>query len=134
MLSLLHLTFNENIYLYRETKHFSYIKGIDPQIDYLFDMKEMSIQINEICCVEDYCFLCFLCGNDFLPHFPSINIRNNGIQYLLEVYKKINGENKLIENGKIKWSTFHLLCSEISTKEVELIKDIREHQRIYRKL
>ena len=82
----------------------------------------MSIQINEICCVEDYCFLCFLCGNDFLPHFLSINIRNNGIQYLLEVYKKItDGKNKLIENGKIKWSTFRLLCSEIGPKEVELI-------------
>lgn len=127
MLSLLHLKFNENIYLYRETKHFSYIKGIDPQIDYLFSMDEMARQINELLngtnktqSIENYCFLCFLCGNDFLPHFPSINIRNNGVQYLLEVYKKINIPN-LVDGKTINWSAFNLLCAEISSKEVELI-------------
>jgi 5'-3' exonuclease len=144
MLSLLHLSFNENIYLYRETKHFSYIKGIDPQIDYLFSMDEMATQINEILngdnseserkseheikslrkqSIENYCFLCFLCGNDFLPHFPSINIRNNGVQYLLEVYKQIFSQStiKLVDGKTINWSAFHLLCAEFSTKEVELI-------------
>jgi 5'-3' exonuclease len=133
MLSLLHLKFNENIYLYRETKHFSYIKGIDPQIDYLFSMDEMSTQIYELLngsnteskcskkqSIENYCFLCFLCGNDFLPHFPSINIRNNGVQYLLEVYKKINSPN-LVDGKIINWGAFNLLCTEISSKEVELI-------------
>jgi 5'-3' exonuclease len=131
MLSLLHLTFNENIYLYRETKHFTYIKGIDPETDYLFSMDEMATQINELLngtesktqSIENYCFLCFLCGNDFLPHFPSINIRNNGVQYLLEVYKKISlkSELKLVDGKKINWSVFNLLCSEISSKEIELI-------------
>jgi len=132
MLSLLHLTFIENIYLYRETKHFSYIKGIDLQIDYLFSMCEMGEQIHTILntenkykSIQDYCLLCFLCGNDFLPHFPSINIRNNGVQYLIEVYKNVcNLEintNNLTSDKKINWSVFHLLCSEIASKEVELI-------------
>ena len=134
MLSLLHLNFTENIYLYRETKHFSYIKGIDPQIDYLFNMNEMGIQINKTLNtnqtnvnihqnIQNYCFLCFLCGNDFLPHFPSINIRNNGIDYLLEVYRNIKSSKHInfIENNKINWQAFHMLCSEISNKEVELI-------------
>ena len=129
MLSLLHLSFTQNIYLYRETRHFTYMKGIDPNTDYLFSMDEMGNQINETLngtnitkSIEDYCFLCFLCGNDFLPHFPSINIRNNGVQYLLEVYKIIKEKNLTLVDGKtINWSTFHLLCSEISTKEIELI-------------
>jgi len=131
MLSLLHLKYNEFIYLYRETRHFSYIKGIDPQIDYLFNMNEMRTQLHEVLnmkhsndSVENYCFLCFLCGNDFLPHFPSINIRNNGIQYLLEVYKTLNNKVPnftLIHDSKINWTGFHLLCSEISNKEIELI-------------
>ena len=130
MLSLLHLSFNESIYLYRETKHFTYIKGIDPETDYLFSMDEMATQINELLngtesskkqSIENYCFLCFLCGNDFLPHFPSINIRNNGVQYLLEVYKKICSNSNLVDGKKINWSVFNLLCSEISSKEIELI-------------
>ena len=135
MLSLLHLTFTENIYLYRETKHFTYIKGIDPLTDYLFSMDEMGSQINELLngqnlienkkkSIENYCFLCFLCGNDFLPHFPSINIRNNGVQYLLEVYKKIfslDSKITMVDGKKINWSAFNLLCSEIASKEIELI-------------
>jgi 5'-3' exonuclease len=129
MLSLLHLKYNENIYLYRETRHFSYIKGIDPQIDYLFSMDEMGTQIHELLnttnkqkSIEDYCFLCFLCGNDFLPHFPSINIRNNGVQYLIETYKVLT--STLTIDKKINWSSFHMLCSEIASKEVE-IRDLK---------
>ena len=127
MLSLLHLKYNEHIYLYRETRHFSYIKGIDPQIDYLFSMDEMGSQIHEILdtghkqkSIEDYCFLCFLCGNDFLPHFPSINIRNNGVQYLLDAYKVLKTSSLTIDK-KINWTAFHVLCSEIASKEVEMI-------------
>ena len=145
MLALIHLPFNENIYLYRETKHFTYIKGIDPEIDYLFHMNEMGTQICDILndtnelsvdinitskdtTIQNYCFLCFLCGNDFLPHFPSINIRNNGIQYLLEVYKNVkknqiksNLNPNLVDGTKIIWPTFNALCCEVSSKEVELI-------------
>lgn len=143
MLSLIHLPFNENIYLYRETRHFTYIKGIDPEIDYLFHMNEMGTQICDILndtnelsvditskhiSIQNYCFLCFLCGNDFLPHFPSINIRNNGIQYLLEVYKKVklnqiksNLNPNLVDETKINWPTFNALCSELASKEIELI-------------
>ena len=92
MLSLIHLPFHSNIYLYRETKHFTYIKGIDPETDYLFNMDEMGTQICEMLdnknetnqfdqsdqsnkinskhqMIQNYCFLCFLCVNDFFATF-----------------------------------------------------------------
>uniref|UniRef100_A0A6C0ETQ8 Xrn1 N-terminal domain-containing protein n=1 Tax=viral metagenome TaxID=1070528 RepID=A0A6C0ETQ8_9ZZZZ len=134
MLSLLHLQFNHNLYLYRETKHFSYMKGIDINKDYVFNVDEMAGQINEKIyesnnesnkqkAIENYCFLCFLCGNDFLPHFPSINIRNNGIEYLIDTFKRVIKEDKMVEGNKIDWSIFNKLCIELSYKENELIKE-----------
>ena len=35
-----------------------------------------------------YIALMSLMGNDFLPHFPALNIRTNGIYHLIEIYKQ----------------------------------------------
>ena len=36
--------------------------------------------------IKDYVCLCFLLGNDFLPHSPSLCIQDKGIDVLLEIY------------------------------------------------
>ena len=120
MLGLLHLKCNPNIYLYRETCHFSYLKHIDLNQDYVFSMNEMALQINEITTVENYCFLCFLFGNDFMPHFPSLNIRNHGIPYLLDIYKDFKKD--LVKGNKIQWSAFKELCILLEPTEEERIQ------------
>jgi 5'-3' exoribonuclease 1 len=131
MLSLLHLRHSRQIYLYRETKHFSYMKGIKPNEDYVFSVDEMAVQICQEMydnktdlkkAIDHYCFLCFLCGNDFLPHFPSIQIRNEGIPFLLSLLKTDALKNEvLIDDTRIYWDGVKRLFTQLAAQEQALI-------------
>ena len=142
MLSLNHLKYCKDIYLYRETPHF--IKSLDnklnPEEKYLINITELAKQIfKELTTndfdnknydlyyskIEDYIFICFLLGNDFMPHFPAINIRLNGFTILLELYKSLFSTNKqLIKDGKIIWSNFKLYIENLGKNELVFLKQI----------
>lgn len=40
-------------------------------------------------CIDDFIFICFFCGNDFLPHLPSISIVSGSIDQLILLYQKV---------------------------------------------
>ena len=75
--------------------------------------------------IEDYIFICFLLGNDFMPHFPAINIRINGFTILLELYKKLFNKNQfLTKDGKIIWSNFKKYIGELAKNEHVFLTEI----------
>ena len=56
--------------------------------------------------INDFVFLCFTTGNDFLPHIPSIEIIEDGIDLFLTVYRDVGarkGHITLNINDKIKF-------------------------------
>ena len=96
MLGLLLLQVHKQVFLFKETRHFSYIEHIKEENNYYFSMMKLGIEItrlmqqsNYIQGIMDYCFIGLLCGNDFMPHTPSINIRNSGINLLISSYKYV---------------------------------------------
>lgn len=138
MLTINHLEYCENMYLYRETPEF--IKNIDNSLDanamYYVNIIEFKKQLqyylnydNEPTCkmeenkIYDYIFICFLLGNDFLPHFPALNIRSNGMDILLETYRNVLGNSKknIITDGKIIWKNLRLLIKELAKNEHSII-------------
>tara|TARA_B100001093_G_scaffold476108_1_gene502205 strand:- start:91 stop:1164 length:1074 start_codon:yes stop_codon:yes gene_type:complete len=145
MLAINHYPLCKEIYLFRETPEF--IKSIDsnlePNHNYLFNIEQLTnnivldmqkeinfSQTNANKRLYDYIFMCFLLGNDFLPHFPAINIRSGGIMKLLQHYKNTLGStNKFIvdmEKNKIIWKNFRLFIESLAANEHEYI--IEEHQ------
>ena len=139
MLSLNHLYCNKEIYLYRETLEFinNINKDLRPENNYVLNIKylckliidEMSnyltyMNINSYNLLTDYILICFLIGNDFVYHNPSLNIRNNGITKMLNIYKEVcNGNYTLTENGLINWKHFKQFIKILALQEHDNLKE-----------
>lgn len=135
MLTLVHTKISENLYLFRETPQFisSIDKNLVPEEHYVLDIYELGEKLKfEMCnigenltektveaCINDYIFLCFFLGNDFMPHFPALNIRTHGISILLETYSVLFGKTNevLIDDKKIHWKNLRKLVEELAKNE-----------------
>ena len=151
MLSLNHLGLSPNIYLFRETPHFiqSIDSSLEPDANYFIDIPEFARSLclymtnNNICkCnyddsqidigrIQDYILLCFFLGNDFMPHFPALNIRTGGVDKMLNSYKAtIGSTNKYLydnDNTRINWSNLREVVGWLAKQEEDYI--ITEHNK-----
>jgi len=140
MLSINHLPISEKIYLFRETPEF--IKTIDnslePNETYLLDIPDLAhiITLNMNNDVElttdqqknrvyDYIFMCFFLGNDFMPHFPAVNIRTGGVDKIINAYKAtMGGTNENLTDGKvIYWKNVRKFVEFLAGMEDEYFKN-----------
>ena len=104
MLSVFHCKHAKNIFIFREKPEFG--KHLIPssaneEDECLFlniqtfsqaILEEMHCDKHDSQRLYDYIFMCFFLGNDFLPHFPSLNIRTTGIDTLLTSYRNLIGK------------------------------------------
>jgi 5'-3' exoribonuclease 2 len=74
--------------------------------------------------VDDFVFLCFFVGNDFLPHLPSLHIREGALDSLMVIYKNVlpSVGDYLTKNGEIDFSKVDLIFNDISKIEEECFK------------
>ena len=135
MLSINHLPISPKIYLFRETPEF--IKSIDnslePNESYLLDIPELTniitkdmnngyefiLKNQQKNRIYDYIFLCFFLGNDFMPHFPALNIRTGGIDKLLNAYKETigNSDENLTDGKTIFWKNVRKFIIFLTERE-----------------
>ena len=146
MLSIFHCLHCENIYICRESPAFGasilpknisvepnellflnirlFSKSIltEMRVQELPGTKEAEFRI------YDYVFMCFLLGNDFLPHFPALNIRTHGTDRIMDTYAQHIGkysDRMLIskETRRIQWKWVGLLISELAKHEHTFIME-----------
>jgi 5'-3' exonuclease len=143
MLSINHLPIAPNIYLFRETPEFikSINADLEPNEKYFLDIPELANTIiynmnngaeltreQQKNRIYDYVFMCFMLGNDFMPHFPAINIRTGGVDKLLQAYKETIGgtEHNLTDGKKIFWNNVRKFVKFLSDNELAFLK--QEHK------
>ena len=147
MLSINHLPVCPQIYLFRETPQFigSIDANLEPDADYLLDIpelteaiiahmnnnvelsKEQKLSVSQRNKVYDYIFLGFFLGNDFMPHFPAINIRTGGVDKMMNAYRATIGPDENLCDGKtINWNNVRKVIKFLAALEEEYI--IAEHK------
>ena len=131
-----------NIYLLRETVEFNnkihidgykflylsidnlkkhLIEEIMIRMDEKFLSKEQKDKI-----INDYIFISFILGNDFIPHSPSIGIKNGGIDLLLDLYTRYYLELKsnlvILEEKKINHDFLKNIIRDLGMMEDSLLE------------
>jgi len=94
---------------------------------------ELEISKNRI--IKDYICLCFLIGNDFLPHLPGIDIGNKGIDKLLEIYINnyiIKPYYLVNEDNTINFIFMKQIMVKLYNQETNILKDYQKKTDRYR--
>jgi 5'-3' exoribonuclease 2 len=80
--------------------------------------------------IDDFVLMCFLVGNDFLPHLPGLDIRMGGIDLLLAFYKKTLPKLKgfLTNECEVDLVNLEIFFRDLSRCEYDLLRKIEDVQ------
>ena len=67
--------------------------------------------------LDDWILLCFFVGNDFLPHLPTMKIRDGAIDMIINIYKKNldDSGDYLTSEGQINFSMLNRILADFAT-------------------
>ena len=94
---------------------------------------ETRITPNVVAAIDDYIVMTFMLGNDFMPHFPSLNLRTIGMTILLQTYSDVFRDTSqyLVRRTKnhvkeIVWKSMRTFIERLAANEHELL--MNEHK------
>jgi len=119
ILSLHHLQYGE-IRLLREAPAFM----LQDRELHVLDVPKLADSIREIIGetkLSDYIFMTLFLGNDFMPHFPALNLRTNGFDTLFRTYTSTVKENEHLFDGEIQWPIVQKFIKALSLQEENII-------------
>ncbi|KAK9457117.1 exoribonuclease 2 [Dipodascopsis uninucleata] len=80
--------------------------------------------------IDDWVFMCFFVGNDFLPHIPSLEIRENGIDILINIWKRNLAQmgDYLTTDGTVNLKSTQYLLRGLGAQEDQIFRRRREFE------
>lgn len=74
--------------------------------------------------IDDFVFLMFFVGNDFLPHLPCLDIRDGAVEFLYAVYKRVLPAlgSYLTDGGDVNLSNVDVIMTEVGQIEDEVFR------------
>lgn len=102
---------------------------------YLYNDSNQASQVNPHLAMYDYVFICFILGNDFLPHFIAIDIKHDGLNIVCDTYRRLHSQTGLFlinkdADGiyKINFEFLKKFIQELAGMEDDLVKkNVRKH-------
>jgi 5'-3' exoribonuclease 2 len=78
--------------------------------------------------IDDWVMLIFFVGNDFLPHLPSLEIREGAIDTLLKIWKnelpRMGGY--ITEHGRLNFTRLQVILTGLAGREDEIFRRRKE--------
>lgn len=80
--------------------------------------------------IDDWVFMCFFVGNDFLPHLPSLEIRENAIDRLIQLYKKCvyKTGGYLTDSGDVALERVEMIMRDLGYVEDDIFRDRQKNE------
>jgi 5'-3' exoribonuclease 2 len=124
-------------YINIEEMKLCYIEQLEDLVNQKSKDLRISIKISDVDrkkLITDFIFICYLLGNDFLPHIPSLGIDHGGLDRILNVYSEIF----LMSSKKAIITPFYNIskhgdCDVIINQPLllELLKKLSEYENTY---
>lgn len=84
--------------------------------------------------LDDWVFMCFFVGNDFLPHLPSLEIREGAVDRLVELYKKCvyKTGGYLTNSGEVNLQRVQMILMDLGNVEDNIFKERQRREMVYK--
>lgn len=84
--------------------------------------------------IMDYVMICYFLGNDFLPHIPSLIIRDGGLNFVIQAYKVVSWKlgNYLVnpDQVSINQTFLKMFLQQLATIEQDFLEYAAEQREV----